>query len=78
MTAATGLTSWVTCTCGKRGYGCKAVAKKRARQHEGDTKERMRQYRCQSSGLWHNGHLPAAVVRGDLTRADIWPRRSTS
>jgi hypothetical protein len=78
VTAATGVTTWVTCTCGNRGYGSKAVAKKRARQHyEGDVKKQMRQYRCPSSGLWHNRPLPYAVICGELTRADVWPRRST-
>jgi hypothetical protein len=77
VTAATGLTWWLTCTtCGKRGFCRRAVAKKWARQHHrGDKK---RQYRCPSGGLWHNGGLPEAVIHGELTRADIRPRRSTS
>lgn len=73
-----GLASWVTCVCGKRGYGSKGVAKKRARHHEGDTKKQLRQYRCPTSGMWHNGHLPDAVMRGALTRGDIWPRKDAS
>ena len=70
----TGLAAHVgTCpTCGKRCYGSKDEAKKAARQIH--PASRLNVYRCGT--YWHLGHLPLAVVHGDLPRSEISGRRS--
>lgn len=71
MTGAHRLTtSWITCPCGKRGYATKRAA--RVAAIATPDHQRMRQYRCRQQhgvpALWHNGHLPAVVIRGLITR----------
>lgn len=55
--------------CGKRGYPERRIARAAAKElHD----KRVSVYWCQHGGeCWHVGHLWAAVVAGDLTRADI-------
>lgn len=53
----------------------KAAAKAAIRQmpdHKG-----MREYRCGHLNLWHVGHLPQVVLDGELSAAQVYPRRFT-
>jgi hypothetical protein len=61
---------WITCQgCGKRGYRNRKTAKKvEARM---PTKQ-LGVYECQEyPGLFHVGHLPTAIIRGDRGRASL-------
>ena len=46
----------------------RASARKLARQHP----DHMHEYRCDACGHYHIGHLAPAVIRGILTRSDIY------
>ena len=58
--------------CGKVAYLARASAKWAGKRHV----EKMRPYACSTCGLWHLGHLPRAVRRGELT-ADEWYGNTT-
>lgn len=62
------------CTCGKIRYLTKGAAKRQARRMKGRI-GRLNAYRC-PAGFWHLGHLPKAVIRGEISRAEIRPRRA--
>lgn len=62
--------SWLAvgrCSCGKWSYPNRKTAKKVARER---LHARLGAYRCDLSGLWHLGHLPAFVRDGRLPRSD--------
>lgn len=55
-----------TCSSGKRAYITRKAAKAAAQKIPGH----LRPYQCPECGpLWHNGHIPNAVIRG-LRSAD--------
>lgn len=56
--------------CGKRQYPTRRAARKAARTIPSDG--HLNAYRC--GRYWHLGHLPAAVIAGELSRADINPK----
>lgn len=53
--------------CGKRCFTSKGAAKKNAKT---TTLDGMRPYRC--GEYWHLGHLPGDVIRGIVTRGEIY------
>ena len=59
----------------KQGYSSKRWAKHAIRtRHTGD--KGMSAYTCaDGNGIWHIGHLPKAVVRGQIGREDIYNGR---
>lgn len=59
------------CSSGKRVYPDRATAKTVAARAERGGRGRMRPYRCGECRGIHLGHLPGAVVRGEVT-ADEW------
>ncbi len=61
--------NWVSCSCGKRAWIARAVARRVARLTDHSTS--MSTYQCTVSGLWHIGHKPSAVKLGRIARADI-------
>lgn len=63
------------CTaCGKGCYGSKHDAKAAANQIEGHDGSHTSIYAC-STGYWHFGDLPKAVIEGVISRADLAPTR---
>ena len=62
---------WVTgiCSTGKRSRLTKISAKQHAKNMPG---ERMREYRCEECDSWHVGHLPRAVVQGQVTASEYY------
>ncbi|MEJ7648608.1 MAG: hypothetical protein WKF57_06075 [Nakamurella sp.] len=58
-------------SCGKVSYPTRVDAKRARRsRHPG---EKMNVYVCAGNpDVFHLGHLPGAVVRGDAVRDDIW------
>ena len=61
-------------TCGKMRYASKHDAKtaiRRLPSRDG----KLRAYRCGPDGPWHIGHTPAALLRGDITRDQIPPKK---
>lgn len=63
--------AWVsTCATGKRGYYTRSDAKT-VRNRHGSTG--MNAYRCVVCEMWHVGHLPIDVRRGEITRDEIKP-----
>lgn len=63
------------CPSGKRVYLDRATAKRAAGRAARDGRGRMRPYTCGDCAGIHIGHLPAAVVRGEVT-ADEWYGRT--
>lgn len=59
---------WQPCACGKRSYVDKRDAKTARRILGGD---HLSVYRCTTSGMWHIGHKPAKLIRGEITRAEV-------
>lgn len=58
------------CPCGKAIHRSRSAARRFARQHHpaGD----VRPYICpHNPDAWHLGHLPPAVIAGDLERAEV-------
>lgn len=50
--------------CGKHGFDTRKSARAALKaRHPG---ERMQAYRCESSGLWHYGHLPSSRALGRI------------
>lgn len=67
----------VTCSSGKFGYVSRRTAKESAnkqRQASGP----MRPYRCDECSLWHIGHKPKAVIRGEVTSSEWYEQRRGS
>lgn len=63
-----------TCAaCGKRSFATRKLAKDMARQVD----RTMRVYQCDGSGAWHMGHLPDAVIQGDIDRRTIYQREDS-
>jgi hypothetical protein len=65
--------------CGKIAYATRRAARadaQRADLRPGSSGIKMRAYRCQvddgGCGWWHNGHLPKAVRRGELTAREAY------
>lgn len=58
------------CSSGKRGFperrGAKEAARHVAKTAGGD---KPRAYLCDDCGYWHMGHLPDAVMRGEISAA---------
>ncbi|MEU3013400.1 hypothetical protein [Nocardia asteroides] len=71
--AAQRVAQWTHCEpCGKRRYQSKAAAKQQARTHTGNYGS-MSAYECPAvPGQWHIGHLPRAVVRGEIDRTTYY------
>lgn len=67
-----------TCSTEKRGYQTRAAAKRAARHMRKLGDELMSAYRCGECGVFHIGHLPRAVKRGEAGRADIYRNREAS
>lgn len=66
-------TTWTTCaTTGKRGYETRKLART-ARRQARPTNE-MNIYTCHACGLYHVGHMPDEVRRGELDK-DTWQER---
>lgn len=59
--------------CGKRRWLTRADAKTIAKRMPAGKGIGLHPYRC--GDAWHLGHLPTAVVRGDMPRADLPTRR---
>lgn len=68
---------WITCVCGKRGYPSRSSARKvRTRGHSDASS--LHAYRCDDDPtLWHLGHMPAAVKRGEIDRHTYYDREAT-
>ena len=62
---------WHSCICGKRSYHDKGDAKT-VRRTMGD--KGIGVYRCPISGGWHLGHKPRLLIRGRISRDDIYQR----
>ena len=73
-----GITSpWLTCECGKRGYPNRGAAKKALRRAHPDG-NRMHAYQCDvDSALWHVGHTPEPIKRGEVDRHTYYARRAS-
>jgi hypothetical protein len=56
-------------------YWSKADAKKDARRLSFGN---LAAFQCGDTEFWHNGHLPRAVVSGEITRDDIFPPKPRS
>lgn len=54
--------------CSKIRYETRGKATKARRRID----RTLRAYLCASCGLWHLGHLPESIRRGERTRADIY------
>lgn len=66
------LTGWHILICpqtGKRGFRSKKDAKTAMRRAHPNGA--MNAYRCSACRLWHYGHLPASIIRGNATRSDF-------
>lgn len=55
--------------CGKVRYLSRSIARKVAKNLNRRRPGHLNAYRCGS--FWHVGHLPSAVIAGDLSRAEI-------
>ncbi len=65
-----------TCECGKAVFLSRKEAKRALSQFPGSD---CRVYECTlTPGVFHWGHLPRQVVRGEIARAQIYPPRSAS
>lgn len=60
-------------TCKKIPYERRRGAVRARRRQPG--KKGLRPYRCPTCGYWHLGHLPAAIIAGDVGRGDVYPGR---
>jgi hypothetical protein len=68
--------------CGKVAYATRRAAKD-GLQRLPDRGKGMRPYKCsypqgspqEGCGWWHNGHLPRAVQRGDVTAGEAYGRK---
>lgn len=64
--------------CGKVRFGTKGDAKAAIRQMK-RRDGKLRAYRCgpteNGTYSWHIGHTPAALIRGDITRDQIPPKK---
>lgn len=58
--------------CSKIAYQSREMARAGARRHSQG--EQLRPYRCETCALWHVGHLPRAVRRGDVTADEYYGR----
>lgn len=66
------ISAWTCETCGKRCFFSKAAARTEAKVVD----RNCRPYRCpQDRSLWHYGHLPKAVLSGDIDRRRLWKMR---
>lgn len=61
-----------TCQCGKRCYASRSDARQVSRRLGGHVDE----YRC--GDYWHCGHLPRAVIRGEVARSRLVVGRQRS
>lgn len=69
---------WLTCQCGKRGYDSRKAAKRVLRRAHPDG-TRMHAYQCDiDTTLWHVGHTPEPVKRGDVDRHTYYARTADS
>lgn len=59
--------------CGKKQWLSRADARTMAKRMPFGKGIGLHPYRC--GDFWHLGHLPRAVIAGDITRDDIPPRR---
>lgn len=61
--------------CGKRSYTSKSRAKSAIKQldHLGRRVGRLHPYKC--GDVWHLGHLPQNVVKGDVARDRLGPAK---
>lgn len=65
-----------TCGCGKLAYRSKTEAKRAMREaqdrYSGEPGH-WNPYRCLADiGVWHYGHLPRSVVRGHISRGEVY------
>lgn len=65
----------VSCSSGKFSYVSRAVAKEWARKARVGT---MRPYRCTECGLWHVGHKPKAVIRGEVSSTEWYAGKGSA
>jgi hypothetical protein len=66
-----------TCRNGKRGYVSRREAAehaKRLRRTNQHMDGHNRPYRCPHCDLWHVGHVPTPVIRGEITANDFYGR----
>lgn len=75
-----GIRSWATngCSSGKRAWMGRADAKSAANQAARNGLDKLRPYQCPECGLWHIGHLPQAVLRGEVGRSDYYAEGGAS
>lgn len=63
------------CGCGKRAHITRSSAEEHQRRLRQSGDKGSRPYRCpEGNGLWHVGHLPDAVIRGDVTATEHYGR----
>lgn len=55
------------CPTGKRAYPDRPAARAKALKHRQWYGDHLRPYRCPTCDAFHIGHLPAAVLRGDVS-----------
>lgn len=55
------------CPTGKQAHASRKSAKQHASRIRRTNGEHLRPYRCPYCELWHVGHLPGAVIRGELS-----------
>lgn len=63
------------CSCGKMSFPTKAAARLYLKR-QGPRAKRMRPYNCPEVGTVHVGHIPEAVVRGELTASEHYANRT--
>jgi hypothetical protein len=64
-----------SCPTGKRTHLTRADAKRHARNLRLEKASHVRPYQCLVCSFWHVGHLPAQVMRGVKTTAQVYRRR---
>jgi hypothetical protein len=62
------------CPSGKFAHPTRKGAKEHASNARRRTGEHVRPYRCPICDLWHVGHLPRAVVRGEVSSDQAYGR----
>lgn len=65
-------------SCAKNGYDSRSHARKELNRMRGQGMrgEGLRPYKCLSCDFWHLGHLPRSVLKGRMTRRDIYGESS--
>ena len=66
------------CPTQKRAFFDRRAAKAAARSHRKAGTTNMHVYYCDLCSHWHIGHLPAAVVRGEVSTAEWYAQRDAA